>query len=107
MASACSAVKRILPLTPHGYQFVFLFTDGMPTTLSTAVNSISDLRTYLKRSQEWNEVFLVAFGDDVRHEGFTMLSGDRRYSDVYPSTDLEPLYQVFKRRVNVKCKGMT
>ncbi|XP_062595270.1 cartilage matrix protein-like [Saccostrea cucullata] len=103
--SACIEVKRILQLTPNDFQFVFLFTDGMPTSLSAAVGSIVDLRGFLKLSNEWNDVFLVAFGDDVRHEGFRQLSGDHRFGDVYPSINMEPLHQVFKKTVNIRCSA--
>eukprot|EP00105_Crassostrea_gigas_P036613 XP_019920761.1 PREDICTED: von Willebrand factor A domain-containing protein 2 [Crassostrea gigas] len=101
--AACSEIKKIIELTSWRSQFVFLFTDGMPNSLSDAVNSVNNLRAYLEISSDQNEVYLITFGNDVRHEGFHQLSKNSRHSDVFPSTNLEPLYNVFQKRVNVTC----
>lgn len=104
--AACSEIQKIIELTLSTSQFVFLFTDGMPNSLSDAVNSVNNLRAYLEISSDQNEVFLITFGNDVRHEGFHQLSINSRHSDVFPSTNMEPLYNVFQKRVNVKCAGI-
>lgn len=104
--AACSEIQKIIELTLSTSHFVFLFTDGMPNSLSDAVNSVNNLRAYLEISSDQNEVFLITFGNDVRHEGFHQLSRNSRHSDVFPSTNMEPLYTVFQKRVNVKCAGI-
>lgn len=82
--AACSEIQKIIELTSLTSQFVFLFTDGMPNSLSDAVNSVNNLRAYLEISSDQNEVFLITFGNDVRHEGFHQLSRNSRHSDVFP-----------------------
>jgi hypothetical protein len=87
-------------------QFVFLFTDGMPSNLQPAVNGTGELRARLLNSTSSNELLFISFGDDVRHEGYRRMSGDPHYEDVFTHTAMDSVYHVMKKLVDEKCTGM-
>jgi hypothetical protein len=87
-------------------QFVFFFTDGMPSNLQTAVNGTGELRARLLNSTSSNSLLFISFGDDVRHEGYKRMSGDPQYEDVFTHISMDSVYHVMKKLVDEKCTGM-
>jgi uncharacterized protein YegL len=106
IAKACQKVREILPPKQYTSQFVFLLTDGMPSNLEPSVNAISSLRYYLRGSIPWNDVLLIAVGEDVRHEGFRRLSINGNGKIVFSHLNMDALHHVFKKLTNDKCTGM-
>ncbi|KAK3092689.1 hypothetical protein FSP39_005908 [Pinctada imbricata] len=106
--AACEAVQDILEVKDNSAQYVYLLTDGMPTDLSMAGEGISILRQYLSNSSSFNEVFIIAFGEDVRHEGLRKLSVDPYfYSDIYDPINMDPYYKMIKRLISPHCSACT
>ena len=104
--AGCQAVENILTVSADAAQYVFLLTDGMPTKLAEAQKGVSTLRQYLANSSSFNEVFVIAFGQDVRHEGLRQLSVDPYfYGDIYDSVTMDPYYKMLKRLVHEDCSG--
>jgi hypothetical protein len=103
--NASYSVKEILNITRGVNQFVFFFTDGMPSNLKLAVNGTGELRARLLNSTSSNDLLLVSFGDDVRHEGYKRMSGDPHYGDVFTHTSMSSLHHVMKKLVDTKCTG--
>jgi uncharacterized protein YegL len=105
IAKACQKVKEILPQKQYTSQFVFFLTDGMPSNLQPSVNAISSLRYYMKSYIPWNDVLLIAVGEDVRHEGLRRLSSNGNGKNVFSHLNMDALHHVFKKLTNDKCSG--
>lgn len=106
IAKACQKVKEILHAKKYTSQFVLFLTDGMPSNLAMSVNAMTSLRYHMHTSIPWNDVLLITFGGDVRHEGLRRLSSDGNGKNVFSHLNMDALHHVFKKLTNDKCSGM-
>ena len=107
IGKALNKAKQTLSGSHSTSMMVYLLTDGLPSDPNEFQTEAKSLRNYLSWINSRNRLFMVAFGNSVRHKTFVDATTDSPWktNDIFHATNLDSLYEIVPWLVDTRCKG--